>query len=60
MRRLPLSDRAAIVTSAEYETRARVCDAMANATLDLNQKQLWLAIAHHWYDLADKLRRAGL
>jgi len=48
-----------VVTSAEYEARARACDAMANATLDLKQKQLWLAIAHHWHELADKFRKAG-
>ena len=45
--------------SAEYETRAKECDDMANATRDLNQKQLWLAVARHWHELADKIRRAG-
>ena len=44
--------------SAEYETRAKECDDMANATRDLNQKQLWLAVARHWHELADKIRRA--
>jgi hypothetical protein len=45
--------------SAEYETRAQECDDMANATRDLNQKQLWLSVARHWHELADKIHRAG-
>ena len=58
---LPLSNRVQFVAlrSAEYETRAQECDDMANATRDLNQKQLWLAVARHWHELADKIRRAG-
>ena len=58
---LPLSNRVQFVAlrSAEYETRAKECDDMANATRDLNQKQLWLAVARHWHELADKIRRAG-
>ena len=57
----PLSNRVQFVAlrSAEYETRAQECDDMANATRDLNQKQLWLAVARHWHELADKIRRAG-
>ena len=44
----------------QYETRAKECDDMANATRDLNQKQLWLAVARHWHELADKIRRLDL